>query len=514
MFCIKCINIHLDWLADRNLRRYTPPLAFDSRGLVAFRMIVRTDSHGCGESGRLPVSRKLQRVKQALISTGLAVADFIHRHPKRITAVIATLLLSGTGGAFAVASLAPATPSEPLRLLTESVRPEALGVQLELLDTHGFTLYRTEQTRASDSPEALLKRLGVADPAAAAFLRRNQLAWDALFGRGANGRSVTAETDDRHGLQVLRTQWLDGDASTDFKRLLVTKQGDDFSARIETAPLVATQRLASGTIRTSLFAATDEAGVPDSVARQFVDIFESSIDFRRGLHRGDRFSIVYESLEADGESLGTGRILSAEMTNRGKAHQALWFQASAGDRGSYYGFDGQSLRKAYLIMPLAFTRMTSGFGMRNHPVYGGRRNHAGVDYAAPTGTPVRTVGDGVVEFAGVQRGYGNVVYVKHHNRPDTTVYGHLSRIDVKAGQAVQQGDKIGEVGATGVATGPHLHFEFRVNGEPQNAAVVLAEQREQAPVAAQARAEFTRLAAAMKLQLQAAAQVASSATFE
>lgn len=459
------------------------------------------------------MSRKHPRVKQELISTGLAVADFIHRHPKRITAVIAALLLSGAGGAFAVASLAPAAPSEPLRLLTEAVQSQALGTQLELLDTHAFTLYRTEQTRASDSPEALLKRLGVADPAAAAFLRRNQLAWDALFGRGTSGRTVTAETDDRHGLEVLRTAWMDGDSSTHFKRLLVTRQDDGFSAQVETAPLVATQRLASGTIRSSLFAATDEAGVPDSVARQFVDIFESSIDFRRGLHRGDRFSIVFESLEADGEPLRTGRILSAEITNRGKAQQALWFQESDADKGSYYGFDGQSLRKAYLIMPLAFTRMTSGFGMRNHPVYGGRRDHAGIDYAAPKGTPVRTVGDGVVEFAGVQRGYGNVIYIKHRNKPDTTVYGHLSRIDVKAGQTVQQGDKIGEVGATGVATGPHLHFEFRINGEPQNPAVVLAEQREQAPVSTRARTEFTRLASAMKLQLEAAAQ-ATPASFE
>lgn len=455
---------------------------------------------------------KAPRVKQQLISSGLALADFIHRHPRRLTALIAALLLSGTGGAFAVASLAPATPTEPLRLLTETVLPQALGAQLELLETHGFTLYRSDQTRASDSPEGLLKRLGVADPAAAAFLRSNPTARDALFGRASAGRTVNAEADDRQGLQRLSTQWVDADSDTRFKRLVVEKNGAEFGARIETAPLVATQRLASGVIRTSLFAATDEAGVPDSVARQLVDIFESSVDFRRGIHRGDRFSIVYESLEADGEPVRTGRILSAEMVNRGKTHEALWYQESASAKGGYYGFDGQSLRKAYLIAPLAFTRMTSAFGMRNHPVYGGRRGHNGIDYGAPTGTPVRTVGDGVVEFAGVQSGYGNVIYIQHRNKQDTTVYGHLSRIDVKAGQTVTQGDKIGEVGATGVATGPHLHFEFRVNGEPRNPAVVLAEQREQAPVAVHGRADFTRRAAAMKLQLQAAVQAAANAT--
>ncbi|HMN20071.1 MAG TPA: M23 family metallopeptidase [Ottowia sp.] len=454
-------------------------------------------------------------MKQELISSGLAVADFIHRHPKRITAVLAAFLLSGAGGAFAVASLAPTAPTQPLRLLTESVLPQALDAQLQQLDAHAFTLYRSDRTHASDSPEGLLKRLGVADPEAAAFLRRNQTAWDALFGRTSTGRMVTVEADDRQGLQRLRTQWADGDSNSRFKRLVVEKNGADFSARVETAPLVATQRLASGVIRTSLFAATDESNVPDSVARQFVDIFESSVDFRRGMHRGDRFSIVYESLEADGEPLRTGRILSAELVNRGKTHEALWYQESASSKGSYYSFDGQSLRKAYLIAPLAFTRMTSAFGMRSHPVYGGRRGHAGIDYGAPKGTPVRTVGDGVVEFAGVQNGYGNVIYIKHGNKQDTTVYGHLSRIDVKTGQAVEQGDKIGEVGATGLATGPHLHFEFRINGEPQNPAAVLAEQRERAPIAVHGRADFAQLATAMRLQLEAAAQsVADASTFE
>lgn len=453
-------------------------------------------------------------MKQALISSGLAVADFIHRHPKRITAVLAAFLLGGGGGAYAVASLAPATPIEPLRLLTEQVAPAPLSEQLDQLDAHAFTLYRGEQIRASDSPESLLKRLGVADPEAAAFLRRNETAWQALFGRGTTGRTVTVETDDRQGLELLRTQWADGDSQTHFKRLVVSRQGGELSARVETAPLVATQRLASGIIRSSLFAATDEAGLPDSVARQFVDIFESSIDFRRGLQRGDRFSIVYESLEGDGEPLRVGRILSAEMVNRGKAQQALWFREEGAGKGSYYGFDGQSLRKAYLIAPLPFTRMTSAFGMRNHPVYGGRRGHDGIDYGAPRGTPVRTVGDGVVEFAGVQSGYGNVIYVRHRHRQDTTVYGHLSRIDVKAGDKVLQGEKIGEVGSTGVATGPHLHFEFRVNGEPQDPAAVLAAQREDAPVSADGRATFDRLASAMKLQLRAAAESNSAANFE
>ncbi len=439
------------------------------------------------------------------------MADFIHRHPRRIVAALAALLLSTGGGAYAVASLgANAAPTDPLRLVTESVSPEAVAAQFKQLDNFSFTLYRSETTRAADTPEALLKRLGIADPSAAAFLRRNETAWKAVFGRGTTGRTVTAEADDRQGLLQLRTHWLDGDNDRQFKRLVVQKQGSDFSARIETAPLVATQRLSSGTIGSTLFAATDAAGIPDSVARQLTEVFESSIDFRRGLRRGDRFSIVYEALEADGEPLKTGRILSAEFVNRGKTQDAVWFQAEGSDTGAYFDFDGQSLRKAYLIEPLAFTRVTSAFGMRRHPLSGDMRGHTGVDFGAPTGTPVRAVGDGTVEFAGVQRGYGNVIYIQHTDQRDTTVYGHLSRIDVREGQKVQQGVKIGEVGSTGVATGPHLHFEFRVNNEPVDPEEVMAQQRETPPVPAAARAAFAKLSTSMQQQLAAAGQIQGS----
>ena len=453
-------------------------------------------------------SRNFLRVKQELISSGLALADFVHRHPKRIAAVIAALLMGSGGGAFAVAQFGTTAPTDPLRLVTESITPaDGVAAQLDQLQHFSFTLYRSEPTRAADTPESLLKRLGIADPAAASFLRRNDTAWRAVFGRGTTGRLVTAEADERQGLQQLRTHWIESDNDSQFKRLVVERgSSGDFAARIETAPLVATQRLAGGVIRNTLFAATDEAGIPDSVARQLTEVFESSVDFRRGLRKGDRFSIVYEALEADGEPVRAGRILSAEMVNRGKTQQALWFKEDGAGKGSYYGFDGQSLRKAYLIEPLPFTRITSGFGMREHPVFGGHRGHDGVDFGAPTGTPVRTVGDGVVEFAGVQRGYGNVIYVKHPNGKDTTIYGHLSRINVQVGERVAQGEKIGEVGATGIATGPHLHFEFRVNNEPVDPREMLAEQRENQPVSPTARAAFARLSSDMRLQLRAAAQ--------
>ena len=171
-------------------------------------------------------------------------------------------------------------------------------------------------------------------------------------------------------------------------------------------------------------------------------------------------------------------------------------------KGGYYNLDGQSLRRAYLASPMEFSRVTSGFKMRFHPILQTWRAHLGVDYGAPVGTPVRSVGDGVVAFAGSQGGFGNVVYIKHRNQ-HTTVYAHLSRIGVRKGQSVGQGDQIGAVGATGWATGPHLHFEFRVNGQHQDP-VAIAQQSESIPVSQAARAPFAPSALAPRVNLAAA----------
>ena len=447
-------------------------------------------------------------MKQALIYAGLAAADFIQRHPKRITATLGAVMLAGGSGAFAVASMAPGAPSEPMRLVSEAVTPDTLNAQADLLNGYSFTLYRSEQTRATDTPETLLQRLGIADPAAAAFLRKNATARQALFG-GA-GRTVTAEATDRQELQLLRTQWLDNADDKNFKRLVVQRTGNEFNVRVETAPLTVSERLAGGVISNTLYNATDEARLPDSVTKQLTDIFESNIDFHHGLHKGDRFSVVYEALEADGEPMRAGKILSAEVVTHGKVHQAVWFKDEGATKGTYYSPDGQSLHRAYLMAPMAVSRITSGFGMRTHPIYGYSREHTGVDFGAPIGTPVRTIGDGVVEFAGVKGGYGNAIVIRHRNQRDSTLYGHLSRIFVKTGDTVAQGETIGAVGATGVATGPHLHFEFRINNEPHNPTEVLAEQREYTPITPASKAAFAKQTAGMKVQLAAASQLTRS----
>jgi murein DD-endopeptidase MepM/ murein hydrolase activator NlpD len=241
------------------------------------------------------------------------------------------------------------------------------------------------------------------------------------------------------------------------------------------------------------------------------EIFSGDIDFRRALRKGDRFNVVYETLEADGEAVRTGRVLSAEFVNDGKSFQAMWFQPSSLDavgqlqKGGYYTLDGQSLRRAFLSSPVEFSRISSGFSMRFHPVLQTWRAHKGTDFAAATGTPARTVGDGTVEFAGVQNGYGNVVFIKHRNGNET-VYAHLSRINVQRGQSVSQGQTIGLVGATGWATGPHLHFEFRVNGEQQDP-MKIAQQSNTIPVPAASMPLFRQMASGVKDQLQAAATI-------
>ncbi|KAF1023103.1 MAG: Murein DD-endopeptidase MepM [Paracidovorax wautersii] len=247
----------------------------------------------------------------------------------------------------------------------------------------------------------------------------------------------------------------------------------------------------------------DAARLPDSLTTQFAEIFGNKIDFHNDLRKDDRFSIVYEALEADGEPMSTGRILSAEFVNRGTTYNATWFQASPGDKGGYYGFDGESLQSSYLSSPLAFSRVTSGFSRRFHPIQQQWKAHTGVDLGAPTGTPIRTVGDGVVEFAGRQTGYGNVVFIKH-NAAQTTVYAHMSKINVKAGQKVAQGDNIGLVGATGWATGPHLHLELRVNGEFRDP-MTITQYSEGRKLPATARAAFDRQVAMARVNLNAAA---------
>ncbi|NCA00281.1 MAG: M23 family metallopeptidase, partial [Betaproteobacteria bacterium] len=290
-----------------------------------------------------------------------------------------------------------------------------------------------------------------------------------------------------------------------FQRMVITRDANNqFSVRTDTAPLTASVRMAGGTVNSSLYEASDEARLPDSVTRQLADVFSGQIDFHRALRKGAVFSVVYETLEAEGEPLRAGRLLSAEITNDQKTYNAVWFQ-EPGQKGSYYTLKGDSLRRAFLASPMPYSRRTSGFGMREHPILHTQRAHLGVDYAAPIGTPVMSVADGVVVESGYQGAFGNMVIVQHNAR-QSTVYAHLSRMNVKRGQTIKQGDIVGAVGTTGLSTGPHLHFEFRINGRHVDP-LTLAQQGSSEPISSAQRPQFNQRAESARAQLMAAAQM-------
>lgn len=453
------------------------------------------------------------KIRLQQLSLWLTRAEaFAARHPRALTASVVGTLSCFAVTAFGIAPLAPDASELPRRVLVESLASPDVEAQLNELAAHSMGLTRAETTRASDTADTLLRRMGAFDSAAAAFLRSDPLARRILQGKA--GKLVQLTADSSGIVQRIVARFPPERAEqqgTHFTRLSIERDGDQFRASTLNVPLQAQVRLGSGTIRTSLFAATDEANIPDAIASQMADMFSGDIDFHRELRKGDRFSIVYEALTADGEPVtwdtghggpGAGRLIAGEFVNNGRAYSAVWFKDSVTGKGSYYGLDGKSKRRAFLASPLEFSRITSGFAMRLHPILNTWRQHNGVDYGAPSGTPVRTVGDGVVEMAGWQNGFGNVVQVRHSG-DRSTVYAHLSKIDVRKGQRVEQGQKIGNVGMTGWATGPHLHFEFRVGGRHMDPRVI-ARASEAVTLPNYAKAQFLSTVASVKSQLSVA----------
>ena len=423
-------------------------------------------------------------------------------NPKYIIATLAAFMLGVGGGALAIANLGSDAPKLPVLKVYESLQTPDLIPQGLALEQQPLRLYRKDLTRSSDTTESLFRRMGLNDPAAAAFIRQKPTLRQALLNQA--GRTLSVQANEQQHLLKLTTRWLNNENDTHYQRLVITRQEDGFSYLTDAAPLTANVRTSGGAVASSLYAAADEARVPDSVTQQLVEVFSGQIDFHRALRKGAIFTVVYETSEAEGEPLRAGRILSAEFINGPKTYNAVWFQ-EPGKKGGYYSLEGQSLRRAYLASPMPYSRRTSGFGMREHPIFHTQRAHLGVDYAAPTGAPAVTVGNGIVEQVGFQNDFGNMVVVKH-SALHSTVYAHLSRIQVRKGQAVRQGDSVGAVGATGWATGPHLHFEFRVNGRHVDP-TTLALQAEAVPVSAQARAQFNQSAALARSQFVAAAQI-------
>jgi murein DD-endopeptidase MepM/ murein hydrolase activator NlpD len=375
---------------------------------------------------------------------------------KRIFLALATLPFLGVVAAFGIA---PDTATE--NISRETVVETLALPEAQPTDSGTFDFWREERIGRGETLPSLLQRLGVdtEDRQALIAATRQSKSIAGLI----PGRSVLARVSSSGRLLLMRY------LASDTTLVSVNRNNGSFQISQQTIQTDMRPVMRSGSVQGSLFGATDAADVPDRIASEMAEAFSGDIDFHKDLRRGDHFSVVYEAFYFDGQLVKTGRLLAAEFVNQDKAYRAVYFKDAQGHDG-YYNADGQSMKRAFLKSPMPFNRISSGFSLaRLHPVLQIMRSHKGIDYAAPTGTPVRAIADSVVSFVGKQGGYGNLV-VLNHQSPYSTAYGHLSAYGkgIKRGGKIRQGQVIGYVGATGLATGPHLHYEFRVNGEQRN----------------------------------------------
>jgi len=429
------------------------------------------------------------------------------RFNKVAVAVAATLTFAAVT-AFGVAPLRDAELPAPETVV------ESLVFQPEIAETPD-SFVQTERIRRGETLASLLERLGAADADFLQFASSDKTARKLL--QLYAGRSVTAEID---GLgRVMSLQYRYGnlviDGQENATRLTIKREGEGFVAVDEPVPLDRHTAMAAVTINSSLFAATDAAGIPDRVASMVADILDGEVDFRRDLRRGAELRVLYETVrEADSLDGPVGtRVLAVQLLNDGERHEAVWFERDDG-KGEFFGFDGRGMRKAFLRNPIEFSRVSSGFTNRRlHPVFGNVRAHKGVDFAAPSGTPVRASGAGVVDFAGWQNGYGKVVVLRHRNGVET-LYAHLRGFasGLNKGDKVEQGEVIGYVGMTGWATGPHLHYEFMVDGRQVDPMKVAMPESE--PLEAAERERFASHAEQVAVQLAQLDPLRIAARFE
>ena len=349
---------------------------------------------------------------------------------------------------------APGAPGKPLRVASAGFE----GAELALSSIDVIV------TR-NDSLDRIFRRLqlNVADLATLRALPGLKARLDSL--RPGESLHFTQKDGELFGLQR---------RLNDAETLQVTRADDGLKADVVENPLESRIRTVGGRIYSSLFEAVENAGAHDQTAVALADIFGWDVDFVLDVRPGDSFVVTYQEVWRDGRYLKDGPVLAAAFVNQGREYRAVRYTDPAGTT-SYYAPDGRSMRRAFLRAPLEFSRVSSGFNTaRMHPILNRIRAHKGVDYAAPIGTPVRAAGDGVIRFAGVLGGYGNLVEIQH-SHSITTVYGHLSRFahGTRAGTHVTQGTVIAYVGMTGLATGPHLHYEYRVNGVFKNPQTVV-----------------------------------------
>ena len=396
---------------------------------------------------------------------------FILRRPERLwtlgPAVFGVLMAAIT--AFGLSGISEAESRVLSQKVAIEIKPEALEHQMKALAAHGLELTREDEVRKNDSFESLLERLGVEDRDARQYLRKD--ARTAAILRNSAGQTALVRTD-LEG-RLLRLQLLNK-----LDAWIVERTGEgQFTTR--TARLGSEMRIEHRSVQVgrSFYGAMDEAGVPEAITEQVVTLFESDLDFRRQVSAGDIVRVIYENQLVGGRDIGAYKLMAVRFEAGQKTYEALYFEHPETRKGNYYDAQGRSVKRGFLAEPLRYTRMSSGFTTyRLHPLFGDPRAHRGVDYAAPHGTPVRSVADGVVVSKGWSTGYGNTVEIKHNERY-STLYAHLSDYAPKLvrGKNINMGEVIGFVGTTGWATGPHLHYEFRVNGRHVDPSRIIAE---------------------------------------
>jgi murein DD-endopeptidase MepM/ murein hydrolase activator NlpD len=419
------------------------------------------------------------------------IADKAERKLKlRWILAISSLPLFGIYAAFGIA---PQTMTDTIATATvveEITLPDAASTQPNVAEQH---FWYKDHVRRDDTLNNVLSRLNVHNRDAINFIRNDAVASE-IASALKPSHNMEAQSDSDGNLISLEYQ-LDTDQFININQTTSGYTASKVIHKLESRPI-----LKSAKIKSSLFGATDDANIPDDVAIQVAEMFESQIDFNTDLRRGDHFNVIYEGSYDEGELVKTGNVLAAEFVNNGKTYQAIGYRDAAGEM-QYYTPDGKSLHKSFLRSPLEFTRVSSSFSTgRVDTILQRIKAHQGVDLAAPTGTRIKASGDAIVNFVGQKGGYGNVIVLKHENGV-TTVYGHLSRFadGLHKGEKVAQGDLIGFVGMTGLATGPHLHYEFMVNGEHRDPMTVALPKAD--PITGQNKVAFDAVSRELSAQI-------------
>ena len=357
-----------------------------------------------------------------------------------------------------IATLSAAPDIEAGYVPIETVEQEVALPLLTFQEDANETFWQTDLVRRNDTLGSLFKRMGVRDDDAKKFLMLSPDSRE-INTQLIPGRTLDIKTNADGKLLYLEYELPDDEI------LVAGLTANGYQVAKQKLILENHEVLKSAKITSSLFGATDDAGIPDKIALKIAEIFSSQIDFNEDLRPGDRFNVVYEAFYNAGELMKTGNVLAVEFITKGEKHQAIHF-GKANSKYAYYTPEGKSLHKSFLRSPLEFTRVSSSFNRgRRHPILHKVRAHKGVDLAARSGTRIKASGDGEVVFKGRKGGYGNVLIIQHRNGI-RTLYGHLSKFakGIHRGKNVEQSDIIGYVGMTGLATGPHLHYEFLLNG--------------------------------------------------